>query len=90
MSAKCQKWTSRPLLNRLVGAGDRRQREAERYTRAADQERLARRAIQRQSDDTNGKLPIDEVANTSDDALKFNSLMWKMALPGGLEPPFSP
>jgi hypothetical protein len=30
------------------------------------------------------------VANTTDDALNFNSLMRKMALPRGIEPLFQP
>jgi enterobacteria phage integrase len=55
--------------------------EIERYTRAADQERLARQAIQRRSENRSGKPLADEVANTTDEALRINSLMWKMALP---------
>jgi len=42
--------------------------EVERYTRAADQERLARQAIQRQSGNRSGKPLVDEVANTTDEA----------------------
>jgi len=42
--------------------------EVERYTRAADQERLARQAIQRQSEHPSGKPLVDEVANTTDEA----------------------
>jgi integrase len=64
--------------------------EVERYTRAADQVRLARQAIQRQSENESGKPGLDEVANTTDEALEINSLLWKMALPRGLEPLFSP
>jgi integrase len=64
--------------------------EVERYTRAADQERLARQAIQRQSENISGKLLPDGVANATDEALQINSLMSKMALPRGLEPLFSP
>jgi hypothetical protein len=56
--------------------------EVERYTRAADQERLARRAIQRQSENRSGKLPVEEVANTTDNTKKINSLISKLALPG--------
>jgi hypothetical protein len=55
--------------------------EVERSTRAADQERLARQAIQRQFENQSGKLPVDEVAHNTDEALKINSLAWKMALP---------
>jgi enterobacteria phage integrase len=55
--------------------------EVERYTRAADQERLARQAIQRQSESRSGKLLTDKVANTADETLEINNLMWKMALP---------
>jgi hypothetical protein len=55
--------------------------EVERYTRAADQERLARQAIQRRSENRSGKPAADEVANTTDEALKINSLTWKLALP---------
>jgi integrase len=64
--------------------------EVERYTRAADQERLARQAMRRQSENISGKPPADDVANTDDSALKINSLIAKMALPRGLEPLFSP
>jgi hypothetical protein len=64
--------------------------EVERYTRAAEQERLARQAIKRQSENKSGKLELDEVANTTDELLKINSLINNMALPRGLEPLFSP
>jgi hypothetical protein len=64
--------------------------EVERYTRAADQERLARQAMQRQSENRSGKLPVDEVANTTDQTLEINSLIARLALPRGLEPLFSP
>jgi len=64
--------------------------EVERYTRAADQERLARQAMQRQSESRSGKLPVDEVANTTDQTLEINSLIARLALPRGLEPLFSP
>jgi integrase len=37
--------------------------EVERYTRAAEQERLARQAIKRQSENKSGKLIREEVAN---------------------------
>ena len=50
--------------------------KVERYTRAADQERLARQAIQRQSENGSGKPLADKVANTSDEILEINSLMW--------------
>jgi enterobacteria phage integrase len=69
--------------------------EVERYTRAADQERLARQAIKRQSDQSqsenkSGKPGLDEVANTIDELSKINILVNKVALPRGLEPLFSP
>ncbi len=64
--------------------------EVERYTRAADQERLARQAMQRQSENRSGKLPVDEVANTTEQTLEINSLIARLALPRGLEPLFSP
>ena len=64
--------------------------EVERYTRAAEQERLARRAIKRQSENKSGKPELDKVANTTDELIKFNNLMSKVALPRGLEPLFSP
>jgi enterobacteria phage integrase len=64
--------------------------EVERYTRAADQERLARQAIQRQSANQSGKPELDKVANTTEGLTKINSLIAKMALPRGLEPLFSP
>jgi hypothetical protein len=41
--------------------------EVERYTRAAEQERLARRAIKRQSENKTGKLTREEVANDQND-----------------------
>jgi len=55
--------------------------EVERYTRTADQERFARPAIRRQSENRSGKPPAGEVANTTDEALEINNLMAKMALP---------
>jgi integrase len=64
--------------------------EVERYTRAAEQERLARRAIQKQSQTISGKLELDKVANTTDELSKINSLINPLALPRGLEPLFSP
>jgi integrase len=64
--------------------------EVERYTRAAEQERLARQAIRRQSQNKSGKLALDEVANTNDEDSKINSLISNVALPRGLEPLFSP
>jgi enterobacteria phage integrase len=64
--------------------------EVERYTRAADQERLARQALQRQSENKSGKPELDKVANTTDELSKINSLITNMALPRGLEPLFSP
>jgi len=64
--------------------------EVERYTRAADQERLARQAIQRPSENQSGKPAADEVANITDEALVINSLVWKLALPKGIEPLFQP
>src|SRR5262249_41315706 len=59
--------------------------EVERYTRAAEQERLARRAIKRQSENRSGKLADHEVANTTDELPKINSLTSKVALPTGLQ-----
>jgi integrase len=64
--------------------------EVERYTRAAEQERLARQAIKKQSENESGKLRLDKVANTTDELIKINSLINKVALPRGLEPLFSP
>jgi enterobacteria phage integrase len=64
--------------------------EVERYTRAAEQERLARQAIKKQSENESGKLQLDKVANTTDELIKNNSLISKVALPRGLEPLFSP
>jgi integrase len=57
--------------------------EVERYTRAADQERLARQAIQRQSTNQSGKPKQIQVANTTDDALDINGLIAEVALPRG-------
>jgi len=64
--------------------------EVERYTRAAEQERLARQAIKKQSENESGKLQLDKVANTTVELTKINSLISKVALPRGLEPLFSP
>jgi integrase len=64
--------------------------EVERYTRAAEQERLARQAIQRQSVSKSGKPALDKLANTTDELSEINSLISNMALPRGLEPLFSP
>jgi enterobacteria phage integrase len=64
--------------------------EVERYTRAAEQEQLARRAILRQSQNKSGKPALDEVANTTDELSKINSLISNVALPRRLEPLFSP
>jgi hypothetical protein len=58
--------------------------EVERYTRAADQERLARQAIQRQSENKSGKPELDKVANNTRKLSKINSLIAKMALPRGV------
>ena len=44
-------------------------------------QRLARQAIQKQSENRSGKPHADELANTIHEALEINSLMWKMALP---------
>ena len=62
--------------------------EVERYTRAAEQERLARQAIQRQSQSKSGEPALDKVANTTDELSKINSLISNMALPWELEPCF--
>jgi hypothetical protein len=47
-------------------------------------------AIQRQYTSKSGKPLGDEVANTTDEALKINSLIAKVALPRGIEPLFQP
>jgi hypothetical protein len=62
--------------------------EAERYTRAAEQERLARAAIKRQSATKIGKL-LEEVAKAEDE-IEISSLICRMALPTGIEPVFQP
>jgi len=64
--------------------------EVERYTRAADQVRLAQQAIRRQIDAGSGKPLLDEVANEGSEALEINSLMAKLVLPRGIEPLFQP
>jgi Phage integrase family len=64
--------------------------EVERYTRAADQVRLAQQAIRKQIETGSGKLRSDEVANDDSEALKINSLMANLALPRGIEPLFQP
>jgi integrase len=53
--------------------------EVERYTRAAEQERLARQAIKRQSQNKSGKPGPDKVANTTDELTKINSLIKNVA-----------
>ncbi len=63
--------------------------EVERYTRAAEQERLARRAIKRQSEHKSGKLDSEKVAN-SDGLIEIASIIGKVALPTGIEPVFQP
>jgi len=64
--------------------------EVERYTRAADQERLARQAIRKQLETRSGKPSGDGVANDDDALLEINSLIAGMALPRGIEPLFQP
>jgi integrase len=63
--------------------------EVERYTRAAEQEQLARRAIKRQSENKSGKFDRDKVANATDE-FEITSLINPMALPTGIEPVFQP
>jgi enterobacteria phage integrase len=63
--------------------------EVERYTRAAEQERLARQAIKRQSANTSGKLVHEEVANDQND-IEIARIISRMALPTGIEPVFQP
>ena len=55
--------------------------EVERYTRAAEQERLARQAMNRQLKTESGKPSFDKVANTTDELIEINSLKNQMALP---------
>ncbi len=62
--------------------------EVERYTRAAEQEGLARQAIKRQSENKSGKLVREEVANEQND-IEIASVISRMALPRGIEPCFS-
>jgi integrase/recombinase XerD len=64
--------------------------EVERYTRAAEQARLARQAMNRQLKTESGKPDFNKVANTTDELIEITSLMNQMALPRGLEPLFSP
>jgi enterobacteria phage integrase len=63
--------------------------EVERYTRAAEQERLARQAIKRQSESRSGKLVREEVANDQND-IEIASIISRVALPTGIEPVFQP
>ena len=63
--------------------------EVERYTRAAGQEQLARRAIKRQSENESGKLDSERVAN-ADGLIEIASLISNVALPRGIEPLFQP
>jgi hypothetical protein len=55
--------------------------EVERYTRAAEQARLARQAMNRQLKTESGKPSFDKVANTTDELIEINSLINQMALP---------
>ena len=57
--------------------------EVERYTRAAEQARLARQAMNRQLKTESGKPSFDKVANTTDELIEINSLINQMALPRG-------
>jgi hypothetical protein len=59
--------------------------EVERYTRAAEQARLARQAMNRQLKTESGKPSFDKVANTTDELIEINSLINQMALPRGLQ-----
>ena len=61
--------------------------EVERYTRPAEQEKLARQAIKRQSENKSGKLVREEVANEQND-IEIASIINRMALPTGIEPAF--
>ena len=63
--------------------------EVERYTRAADQERLARQAIRKQVETRSGKLPGYELANSDDASLEINSLIAGLALPREVPQAFS-
>jgi|SRR5271169_117931 len=63
--------------------------EVERYTRAAEQERLARQAIKRQSESRSGKPDLEEVANQEND-IEIASVISRLALPTGIEPVFQP
>ncbi len=63
--------------------------EVERYTRSAEQERLAQRAIKRQSEHKSGKLDSEKVAN-SDRLIEIASIIGNLALPTGIEPVFQP
>ena len=56
--------------------------EVERYTRAAEQERLARQAIKRQSESRSGKPELPEVANQEND-IEIASVISRVALPRG-------
>jgi integrase len=63
--------------------------EVERYTRAAEQERLARQAIKRQSESGSGKPELTQLANQEND-IEIASIISRMALPRGIEPLFQP
>jgi hypothetical protein len=63
-------------------AGHRILAEVERYTRAAEQERLTSQAIKRKTESRSGKPSLDEVANQENDA-DIASIVSRMALPRG-------
>ena len=60
--------------------------DVERYMRAAEQERLAQRAIKRQAENKSGKLVSEEVANNQNDT-EITTIIGRMALPTGLRAP---
>ena len=92
----CQKIDNRRLAEAGCSAseimaitGHKTLAEVERYTRAAGQEQLARRAIKRQSENKSGKLVREEVANDQND-VEIASIISRVALPTGIEPVFQP
>jgi hypothetical protein len=68
-------------------AGHKTLAEVERHTRPAEQEKLARQAIKRQSENKRGKLVREEVANERND-IEIASIINRMA--PGIEPVFQP
>ena len=75
--------------------GHKTRAEVERYTRAAEQESLARQAMRRQAEYKSGKLAkrdSDDSSEVTNDPnnIEISSVISRVALPTGIEPVFQP